>query len=134
MKHKPKHIVFRFSHFSDSPEAVHGVCEHSVAQQLSTMPAWLYKGAYPLPPGTLNPDPWEFNAFNGYNRGSQLVNESCVEMAAYVARIVSHYTQGGHTDSCGHWHPSGFHYNWTVLSFLNEDEHGTGMEAVTVDC
>ena len=56
--------------------------------------------------------PWdrEFNRFDGYNRGSALVNESCVDMAAYMARIVSHYTAGGHTDSCGHWHESGFHY------------------------
>ena len=52
----------------------------------------------------------EFNRFDGYNRGSALVNESCVDMAAYMARIVSHYTAGGHTDSCGHWHESGFHY------------------------
>ncbi len=49
----------------------------------------------------------EFNRFDGYNRGSALVNESCVDMAAYMARIVSHYTAGGHTDSCGHWHESG---------------------------
>ena len=43
-------------------------------------------------------------------------------MADYMARIVEHYTQGGHHDSCGHFHPSGFHYNWTVLSVLNENE------------
>ena len=50
------------------------------------------------------------------------MNESCTDMADYMARIVEHYTQGGHHDSCGHFHPSGFHYNWTVLSVLNENE------------
>ena len=29
-------------------------------------------------------------------------------MGAYVARVVSHYTRGGHADDCGHWHASGF--------------------------
>ena len=48
-----------------------------------------------------------------------------------MARVVSHYTRGGHHDACGHWHPSGFRYNWTVLSVLNEDEHGTGQERYT---
>lgn len=41
-------------------------------------------------------------------------------MAAYMGRLVEHYTAGGHHDSCGHWHPSGFFYNWTILSVLNE--------------
>jgi hypothetical protein len=36
-------------------------------------------------------------------------------MGLYMGRLVSHYTAGGHTDTCGHWHDSGFHYNWTVL-------------------
>jgi hypothetical protein len=45
-------------------EAITGVCEHSVAQQLSTMPDWIYQGAYPVPAGVINPDPWKFNAFN----------------------------------------------------------------------
>ena len=48
--------------------------------------------------------------FTMRNETAALVNESCVDMAAYMARIVSHYTAGGHTDSCGHWHESGFHY------------------------
>jgi hypothetical protein len=106
--------------------AITGVCEHSVAQQLSTMPDWIYQGAYPVPAGVINPDPWKFNAFNGYNRGSALVNESCIDMGMYMGRLVSHYTAGGHHDTCGHWHESGFHYNWTVLSVLNENEHNTG--------
>ena len=42
------------------------------------------------------------------------LSRRCVEMGLYMGRVVSHYTAGGHRDSCGHWHPSGFHYNWTV--------------------
>jgi hypothetical protein len=65
--------------------------------------------------------------FDAYNWGAgALVDESCEQMAAYVARIVEHYTRGGHHDECGHWHPSGFYYNWSVLSVLNENEHNIG--------
>ena len=56
---------------------------------------------------------------------SVLKDETCGELAAYMTRIVAHYTAGGHHDSCGHWHPSGFHYNWSVLSVLNENERNT---------
>ena len=106
-------------------------CTHSVAQQLSTMPAWLYKGQYPR---DVPADPWEYgsNAFKAYSWDSaELVNESCVDMASYVGRVVEHYTRGGHHDSCGHWHGGGFHYNWTVLSVLNENEHNIGGERYT---
>ena len=114
------------------PGAAHNYsCTHSVAQQLSTMPAWVYKGAYPLPAGTVPLDPWEYKSFAGYNVGHELVDETCEPMADYVARIVEHYTRGGHHDTCGHWHPSGFHYSWSVLSVLNENEHGTGQERYT---
>ena len=112
------------------PNAVTGTCKHSVAQQLSTMPDWLYKGAYPIPNGTIPSDPWQYNSFCGYDGivengtwkdqcysgSSTLQDESCGELAAYMTRLVAHYTAGGHHDSCGHWHPSGFHYNWSVLS------------------
>ena len=108
------------------PGAAMGSCEHSVAQQLSTMPSWLYKGGYPIPAGVIPDDPWQFKKFSAYNIGTELVDETCVDMAKYMARLVGHYTQGGHNDTCGHWHPSGFFYNWTVLSVLNENEHNTG--------
>ena len=39
---------------------------------------------------------------------------------------MAHYTTGRHSDSCGHWHPSGLHYNWSVVSFYNENEHRMG--------
>ena len=63
--------------------------------------------------------------FGAYNNGTTLKDESCKPMAAYMARLVCHYTSGGHHDTCGHWHPSGFHYTWTGLSVLNEDEYQT---------
>ena len=44
--------------------------------------------------------------------GHQLVDETCGTMARYFARIVGWYTAGGFHDECGHWHPSGFKYNW----------------------
>lgn len=106
-------------------------CSHSVAQQLSTMPSWMYKGAYPLPAGTVPQDPWQYKGFSAYSVGIELVDESCEPMAAYVARVVAHYTRGGHSDTCGHWHPSGFFYKWSVLSVLNENEHSIGQERYT---
>jgi len=54
-------------------DAAAGKCTHSVAAHAATMPAWVYKDAYPVPPGALNPDPWEFNTFDAYNRGTALV-------------------------------------------------------------
>jgi len=106
-------------------------CSHSVAQQLSTMPSWMYKGARPLPDGTVPQDPWQYKGFSAYSVGIELVDESCEPMAAYVARVVAHYTRGGHSDTCGHWHPSGFFYKWSVLSVLNENEHSIGQERYT---
>ena len=77
-------------------------------------------------PATLPVFPWD-PQMSGYGKdGAALKNENCTDMAAYFGRMVGHYTAGGHTDSCGHFHPSGLHYNWTILSVLNEDEHGTG--------
>lgn len=110
------------------PSAVlNSSCTHSVAQQLSTMPAWLYKGQYPRPAGSVPADAWEYNSFDAYSwNAAELVDETCEEMAAYVARVVAHYTRGGHHDACGHWHPSGFHYQWDFLSVLNENEHSIG--------
>ena len=63
--------------------------------------------------------------FYEHSSGS-LVDESCMGMARHMARVVGWYTQGGFDDDCGHHHPSGLHYNWTILSVLNENEQGTG--------
>jgi hypothetical protein len=61
-----------------------GRCTHSVGAHAATMPVWIYKGAYPVPPGALNPDPFEYYTFDAYNRGSELVNEDCSDMAGRV--------------------------------------------------
>eukprot|EP01052_Picozoa_sp_SAG31_P051864 SAG31_NODE_12522_length_935_cov_1.325359_1_plen_265_part_01 len=121
------------------PEASSGACKHSVAQQLSTMPSWLYKGGYPA--SRLDEDPWAYcgglgdncklgqrtgSNYKFYEQGSVLVDETCGQMARHMARIVGWYTAAGFHDECGHWHASGLRYNWTILSVLNENEHGTG--------
>ena len=102
------------------PDAVDGKCRHSVIQQFSTMPSWLYVNG--SDPNLIPPDPWQYHVtdcvsktqpyadrcagFGAYNNGTTLKDESCKPMAAYFARLVEHYTQGGHHDGCGHWHPS----------------------------
>ncbi len=111
-------------------DAVKGKCKFSVAQQLSTMPSWLYVNG--TDPATINEDPWRYNGFDDYNKGTELKDETCLPMAQYMARLVGWYTQGGYFDSCGHYHESNLHYNWTVLSVLNENEHNTGQERYTV--
>lgn len=111
-------------HLQCGPDAVKGTCKHSVAQQLSTMPAWLYQGGSDI--NDCAKDPWQFKGFADYNHGTALKNESCADFAAYFARVVSHYTAGGHTDSCGHWHESGFYYNW-VSTCSKSFQHGDLM-------
>eukprot|EP01045_Picozoa_sp_COSAG04_P034109 COSAG04_NODE_7331_length_1146_cov_1.227316_1_plen_146_part_00 len=61
------------------PDAVNGKCKHSVVQQLSTMPSWLYVDG--TDPKTINPDPWQYNGFADYNHGTKLKDESCKPMA-----------------------------------------------------
>ena len=118
------------------PDAAKGTCTHSVAQQLSTMPSWLYKDGFPT--DKLDNNPWEYCSgpgdgcaadqetgsnykFYEHSSGS-LVDETCMPMARHVARVVGWYTQGGFNDECGHYHASGLRYNWTILSVLNENE------------
>ena len=48
------------------PDAAAGKCTHSVVQQLSTMPAWMYTGGYSKP---LPADPWNTtDPFDAYGR------------------------------------------------------------------
>ena len=108
------------------PDAVSGACEKSVVQQLSTMPAWLYRGGLCYPyladkkeykSDCLPAYPWNTTEnFALYQAGTSLVDKTCGQMARYMGRLVSHYTAGGHRDECGHWHPSGFNYSWFGLS------------------
>ena len=94
------------------PDAVSGACEKSVVQQLSTMPAWLYRGGLCYPyladkkeykSDCLPSYPWNTTEnFALYQAGTSLVDKTCGQMARYMGRLVSHYTAGGHRDECGH--------------------------------
>ena len=108
------------------PQAALGKCEHSVAIQIATSPSWVWNNG--TDPKTLPENPWDYPSgdMGAYNKGSTLVDETCRPLAEYVSRVVSHYTAGGHNDSCNHWHPSGLHYNWSIVSFYNENEHRMG--------
>jgi hypothetical protein len=103
--------------------AASGTCTKSVVQQLSTMPGWLYVGG--MNESELPRYAWNTTSpFDRYGAaGSSLVDPSCGQLARYFGRLVGHYTNGGHHDECGHWHPSGFNYSWWGISVLNEDEH-----------
>ena len=108
------------------PDAAKGACTHSVVQQLSTMPEYMYVGgdANPLPAY-----PWNTtDPFDEYKAGNALVDPTCKQMARYFGRLVGWYTNGGFTDECGHFHPSEFHYDWWGISVLNEDEHAIKPE------
>ena len=86
----------------------------------------MYVGGYcpDASPDCLPINPWNTSKdWTQYTAGHALVDKTCGQMARYMGRLVGHYTNGGHTDECGHWHESGFHYNWFGLSVLNEDEH-----------
>jgi len=114
-------------------DAVNGECTHSVVQQLSTMPEYMYVGGDTSP---LPSYPWNTtNPFDKYAAGGALVDTSCGQMARYFGRLVGWYTNGGFYDECGHWHPSGFKYKWWGLSVLNENEHniqpGNGVAYTT---
>merc|ERR1719261_2359699 len=77
-----------------------------------------------MDPSDLPIYPWNTtDPFTKYEAGGELVDKTCGQMARHMARIVGWYTAGGFHDECGHWHESGFHYNWWGLSVLNEDEH-----------
>ena len=103
--------------------AADGKCKHSVSQQLSTMPSWIYHNGTNL--STVPDDPWQYpsGSLGYYAAGQLLIDQSCKEMARFAGRFVGWYTAGGFVDECGGEHHSGLYYNWTYLSVLNEDEH-----------
>ena len=72
------------------PHAAQGACEHSVAQQLSTMPAWMYKRGLPLKDVPTNP--WvPTHGHKDYAQGGELVDPSCEQMARHFGRVVGWY-------------------------------------------
>lgn len=112
------------------PGAARGQCSkhHSVIQQLSTMPSWMYVGGMELGEVPTNPYVPTRGGHKEYEQGGALVDTSCETMARHIGRIVGWYTLGGFQDECGHWHHSGLKYKWYGLSILNEDEHGIKPE------
>ena len=112
------------------PEAADGVCHNnrSVVPQLSTMPDWLYESDGVNRTAKMPADPWQYPTDDmGYYivPRKPLRDPTCKEMARYAARYVGWYTAGGFTDECGVRHTSNLHYDWPLLSVLNEDEYGT---------
>eukprot|EP01051_Picozoa_sp_SAG22_P014960 SAG22_NODE_1890_length_3373_cov_1.512523_2_plen_775_part_00 len=91
----------------------------TVAMQISTVPSWMVVGG--TDPDSLPEDPWSYDEWGSYNKGDKLVDETCGELATYIARMTAWYTQGGMTDACGKYRHSGFHYKWAALSVLNND-------------
>ena len=91
----------------------------SVAMQISTVPSWMMVGG--TDPDTLPEDPWSYSHWGDYNKGKELVDKTCGELATYIARMVSWYTRGGMVDACGKKRQSGFFFKWAALSVLNDD-------------
>ena len=83
----------------------------SVAMQISTVPSWMMVGG--TDPDTLPEDPWSYRLWvtrhdvagtwvapfracqqyrcgqGDYNKGNELVDKTCGELATYIARMVS---------------------------------------------
>lgn len=90
---------------------------HSVVMNFSTIPAWMYKTVKPVTyPDDPNQVVWN------YTQGTELRDPTMKEAAAYFARLVSWYTQGGFTDELGKRHESGHHYKFAFWEVLNEIE------------
>jgi len=101
---------------------------HSVVLNFSTIPQWMYKTEKPVPyPADPNQVTWD------YEKGTELRDPSCKEVAGYYARLLSWYTQGGFTDELGVRHESGYHYQIPYWEVLNEPEgeHNPSPETYT---
>jgi hypothetical protein len=101
---------------------------HSVILNFSTIPQWMYKTdkpvAYPADPNQVI---WD------YEKGTELRDPTCKEVAEYYARLLAWYTQGGFTDELGVRHDSGYHYQIPYWEVLNEPEgeHNPSPETYT---
>jgi len=101
---------------------------HSVVINFSTIPAWMWKTAAPVPyPEDACKVSWD------YNQGTILRDSTLKELAGYYARLVSWYTKGGFTDERGKFHASGHHYKIAYWEVLNEPdlEHNISAELYT---
>lgn len=99
---------------------------HSVILNFSTIPQWMYKTDKPVRyPADPNQVTWE------YEKGNELRDASMQEVAAYYARLLAWYTQGGFADEYGKRHESGYHYSIPYWEVLNEIEFEHHMDAET---
>ena len=95
---------------------------HATILNFSTIPAWLFKTdkpvAYPA-----DPDEAVWN----YIQGKELREGGLQDLAAYYARLVSWYTQGGFVDQQGKQHASGFHFHIPYWEIFNEPDFEHSM-------
>ncbi|HEX8986067.1 MAG TPA: glycosyl hydrolase family 39 [Bryobacteraceae bacterium] len=101
---------------------------HTTVMNFSTIPAWMFKTQKPV---EYPSDPNQ--VFWNYTQGSEPVDPSEKQIAAYFARLVSWYTKGGFTDELGKFHDSGYHYKFPYWEVLNEVdmEHNTTPQVYT---
>ena len=96
-----------------------------VVANFATIPAWMFTTPVGVPD---DPDEivWD------YERGTQLRDPSCSEVADYFYRLASWYIAGGFTDELGRRHESGHHYRFAYWEVLCEpDWRGMSPEAYT---
>ncbi len=100
---------------------------HPVIMNFSTIPEWMFQTPSPVTwPANPNQVDWS------YEQGTKL-RVGLKALANYYARVVSWYTRGGFRDEYGHWHSSGYHYQfawWEVLNEVNS-EHGMTVQKYT---
>ena len=101
---------------------------HPVILNFSTVPAWLFKTDRPI---EIPADPNQ--VFWDYTKGDELQDPSGQQLAAYYARLVNWYTNGGFADENGAWHASGHHFQISHWEVFNEPdiEHNTTAEQYT---
>jgi hypothetical protein len=88
---------------------------HSVILNFSTIPAWMFQTAGPVPYPE-DPDQVDWH----YTQGTKLRDPSMKELGDYYARLVGWYTRGGFTDELGRWHESGHRYKIGYWEVFNE--------------
>jgi hypothetical protein len=125
----PTKTSWHFSFIDPATEdAMKALAGHPVVLNFTTIPAWMFKTAEPVPyPADPRKEAWH------YDQGTELRDPTYREVADYFARIVSWYVKGGFTDELGKWHASGHHYKVDYWEVFNEPdlEHGFGAETYT---
>ncbi|KAH7350611.1 glycoside hydrolase superfamily [Rhexocercosporidium sp. MPI-PUGE-AT-0058] len=85
----------------------------------STTPGWMWL----IPSWQQYEYPRDINAIDfGYNKGTDLRDETLQEVADYYERLVSWYVKGGFVDECGVYQHSGHSYTIEYWEILNEIE------------